>query len=108
MEFCKDCKNMIYLKIETRQNDKGIEEEMVINYCKQCGKEYKLQNTKQSLHSINLNVEDTIKKKKILNPYSIADPTLPIASGIRCPNKECPSKTTGYGAPTIKYMNYEL
>ena len=46
-----------------------------------------IKNTKNSIYSINFNT-DTIKKKTIINPYTFYDPTLPKATGIKCPNKK--------------------
>ena len=108
MNFCEDCKNMLYIK--TFDKDDELDEEgepkstqKLMYYCKSCGKEYEAANTKQSIYSINFNT-DNIQKHTLINEYTLQDPTLPKAQGIKCPNVECKSKETKN--PNIVYINY--
>jgi DNA-directed RNA polymerase subunit M/transcription elongation factor TFIIS len=108
MEFCETCDNMLYTKIvEESESKTGCDSEKVkselIYFCKNCGKEYKtLGKTIKSVYSIDYNL-DNIKKHSLINEYTLEDPTLPKAIGIKCPNKECPSKSTS----NIVYINYD-
>ena len=111
MEFCENCDNMLYVKIVIKKTndedadadvDDDEEKEEMIYYCRCCGNTHEnIKNTKNSIYSINFNT-DNIKKKSIINPYTFYDPTLPKATGIKCPNKNCPSKTSN-----IVYINYD-
>ena len=114
MDFCDECDNMLYTKIV----DEPEEEEDassggaacpapskggLIYYCKNCGKEHtNIKNTQRSIFSINYNI-DEIKKHSLINEYTLADPTLPKTTGIKCPNKSCPNKSSS----NIVYINYD-
>jgi DNA-directed RNA polymerase subunit M/transcription elongation factor TFIIS len=120
MNFCPDCENMLYLKIENSDElepdpESELEEEGcakqkpkskgLIYFCKSCGKEFdNLHDTQQSVYSIDYNI-DSIQKHTLINEYTLEDPTLPKATGIKCPNLECISKTTKQ--PNIVYINYD-
>ena len=122
MDFCEDCDNMLYIKIideeetdqETSAGKIQSEESIcstentkggLIYFCKCCGKEYSnIKNTLNSVYSINYNL-DNIKKYNLINEYTLEDPTLPKANGIKCPNKECASKTNKVN--NIVYINYD-
>ena len=108
MEFCENCDNMLYVKI-VNDNDSGEQEsadaeiqEKLTYYCRCCGNtKANIKTTTTIIYSINFNT-DNIKKQSIINPYTFNDPTLPKATGIKCPNKNCPSKI-----PNIIYINYD-
>ena len=95
MNFCDTCDNMLYVEVNTEDN--------VLNYnCKTCGKKYNASiNKSNCVYEENYNI-DEIRKETLLNEYTFNDPTLPKALGIKCPNKECPSKK-----PNIIYINYD-
>jgi DNA-directed RNA polymerase subunit M/transcription elongation factor TFIIS len=95
MNFCDTCDNMLYVHVNTDDN------ELTYN-CKTCGKEYNASiNKTNCVYEENYNI-DVIRKETLLNEYTFNDPTLPKAIGIKCPNKECPSKK-----PNIIYINYD-
>lgn len=91
MEFCPDCNNLLFLKIEKREGD-------TINlqrHCKNCN--YKAQLVTEDNKCIYTNPYNIDKlkyyiKKKANLRY---DPTIPHIDAIPCPNKECGSLTQG-------------
>ena len=94
MNFCEDCDNMLYVKIN--------EDHVLEYYCKTCSRTYKPNvNESQCVYLEDYNT-DTIKKESLVNKYTFDDPTLPFAKGIKCPNDKCSSKKAN-----IKYMNYD-
>ena len=103
MQFCPDCDNMLYAKIiNDTENVEEKTSEKLIYYCRCCGNtQENIKKTTNSVYSINFNI-DTIKKHSIINKYTHNDPTLPKANGIKCPNDNCPSKTSN-----IIYINYD-
>ena len=111
MEFCDTCDNMLYTKIldettnesETSKCSSTKIKSGLVYFCKNCGKEYDTTGkTVKSIYSIDYNL-DNIKKHSIINEYTLEDPTLPKANGIKCPNTDCPSKTSS----NIVYINYD-
>ena len=108
MNFCEDCRNMLYIKTfdndeELENDDEPKKNQKLMYYCKSCGREYEASDTKQSIYSINFNT-DNIQKHTLINQYTLQDPTLPKAQGIKCPNADCESKTTKN--TNIVYINY--
>ncbi len=97
MQFCTECHNMYYLKI---QDEDGKIGDTLIYYCRNCGHEDKTLNT------TNVCVSDiqfrTSEKKytHIVNEYTKYDPTLPRINTIKCPNQECSSNKMGGGKKT--------
>ena len=95
MQFCTECHNMYYLKI---QDEDGKIGDTLIYYCRNCGHEDK------TLSTTNVCVSDiqfrTSEKKytHIVNEYTKYDPTLPRINTIKCPNQECSSNKMGGGA----------
>ena len=96
MEFCPECRNMLYLKIENEE-----EKDELIKYCKNCNYSKKEEGTTDTIYSINYNF-DEIKKLDLINEYTVLDPTLPKANGVKCPNAACTEKPTN-----IVYLNYD-
>ena len=88
MQFCSECHNMYYLKIQDEEGNIG---NTLIYYCRNCGHEDK------TLSTTNICVSDiqfrTSEKKytHIVNEYTKYDPTLPRINTIKCPNQECSS-----------------
>ncbi len=117
MEFCDTCDNMLYTKIldEDEAEAKISQSECqspkvktgLVYFCKSCGKEYdSIGKSVKSVYSIDYNL-DNIKKHSLINEYTLEDPTLPKATGIKCPNTECPSKSTSKSTSNIVYINYD-
>ena len=84
MNFCKNCDNVLTLKLEAVQ-DLG-EETSKDDSC---------------LFKIDYNL-DNIKKNSFINPFIYDDITLPRANGIKCPNVDCTRAN-----PDIVYINYD-
>lgn len=94
MQFCSECHNMYYLKIQDEDENIG---NTLIYYCRNCGHE------DTTLSTTNICVSDTqlrSSEKKythIVNEYTKYDPTLPRINTIKCPNQECSSNEMGGG-----------
>ena len=102
MNFCEDCDDMLYVQIKTDKDDDDNETNSLIYLCKTCSKEYpNNSNSKNCVYHNNNNL-DEIKKESLINKYTLHDPTLPKALGVKCPNENCPTKT-----PNIVYINYD-
>ena len=94
MHFCKNCKNMSYIRISSEKDDEGNVKELgskLIYYCKNCGTE------DDSITKDNVCVSTTHIKKQdtsfhhMINKYTKMDPTLPHVKNIKCPNSSCPT-----------------
>jgi DNA-directed RNA polymerase subunit M/transcription elongation factor TFIIS len=89
MEFCPDCNNYLFLKINNNENNVGF-----TYNCRNCGyTDIRNNNNVKSVkqQSIYNNPENIDKvryyaSKKELIRY---DPTMPHIDNIPCPNKEC-------------------
>ena len=98
MEFCKNCDNMCYMKI----ND----EKKLIYFCKYCGFEDSETIQTQDLKVLKFSKEN--KNKDIhINEYTKYDPTLPHMNTIKCPNVECVSNTKPNVQQDVVYLRYD-
>jgi len=85
MKFCKNCDNMLYIRLLTEDSNQ------LIYYCRNCG------NTDDELNKDNICISNTdISSKDTaylqdINEYTKLDPTLPRTSNIKCPNQSCKS-----------------
>ena len=92
MQFCSECHNMYYLKI---QDEDGVIGNTLIYYCRNCGHEDKtLSTTNICVSDIQLRTSEK-KYTHIVNEYTKYDPTLPRINTIKCPNQDCVSNGTG-------------
>lgn len=100
MKFCTQCDNMLYIKINSDNNNQ------LNYYCRSCGFE------DTSLLQQGLCVLDTqIQKKEqkfnhIVNKYTKLDPTLPRIYNMKCPSETCPSNDKAQPTEII-YMRYD-
>ena len=118
MEFCEKCDNMLYVKIKSMEDvdtegeeSGGVAAEesagilpktnQLIYYCKSCSYELDKSSVNNCIYHINYDI-DFIKKEHCINKYTLSDPTLPKAHGIKCPNANCPGKK-----PNIVYIKYD-
>ena len=119
MKFCKNCDNLLYLKIndtseEQQENDESSESTSVsqpenvldkkceLKYvCRMCSEEYSSTETDSCVFNINFNL-DNVKKNSFINDFIYDDIRLPRAEGIKCPNEQCPSQK-----PEIIYIQYD-
>lgn len=99
MEFCPDCENLLFLKIEKSSN----ESVNLIYNCKNCSyKSVADTNTQKNIYSNPYNFDKLkyyIKRKDALRH----DPTIPHIDVIPCANKEC-SSNKGTVANDIFYV----
>ena len=119
MNFCKNCENMLYMKIsavpigeeldsepESSQDGGGEQvktQNQIIYYCRCCNSEYPDVHKKDScIFKINYNTE-SIKKNSFINKYVYDDITLPQAENMKCINDNCPGGTK----PIIKFIQYD-
>lgn len=95
MQFCSECHNMYYLKI---QDEDGVIGNTLIYYCRNCGHEDKtLSTTNICVSDIQLRSSEK-KYTHIVNEYTKYDPTLPRINTIKCPNQDCISNGMAGGA----------
>ncbi len=71
MEFCPMCNFMVYTKL-----NKGGDKPSLSHYCKNCGWENVIEDTKGPVYQRNYE-EDHIADKALSNKYTIFDVTLP-------------------------------
>lgn len=94
MNFCKECENMLYIKIS------DADENELSFYCRKCG------NNEQNVNNLCVLKENfqehSIKINHLINEYTKMDPTLPHINNIKCPNSECQSETND-----VIYMRYD-
>ena len=82
MNFCKQCDNMYYIKINPDKEDQ------LIYYCRNCGSEES--NIDQNTYVVKNKLKRQDNKYfNIINEYTKFDPTLPRINNIPCPNAEC-------------------
>ncbi len=94
MQFCSECHNMYYLKI---QDEEEVIGNTLIYYCRNCGHEdTTLSTTNICVSDIQLRTSEK-KYTHIVNEYTKYDPTLPSINTIKCPNQECISNVIGGG-----------
>ena len=95
MQFCSECHNMYYLKIQDEEGEIG---NTLIYYCRNCGHEdTTLSTTNICVSDVQLRSSEK-KYTHIVNEYTKYDPTLPRINTIKCPNQDCLSNTLKGGA----------
>lgn len=103
MNFCNNCNNMYYIKLEEEDCDK------IVYYCRNCG------NVDDKILDVNKcileeNINKTEDKYNIhINKYTKLDITLPRINYIKCPNSLCESNTDGFDSSKkeIIYIRYD-
>ena len=96
--FCLNCENLLITKIGYNE---AKDQSKLIYYCKNCNESFDKSDKGASVYHLNYNL-DNIKRKHIVNKYTAYDTTLPKATGIKCPNENCPSKRAD-----IRYIKYD-
>tara|TARA_Y100000816_G_C25688927_1_gene364532 strand:- start:47 stop:436 length:390 start_codon:yes stop_codon:yes gene_type:complete len=87
MNFCKNCNNLYYLKIDT--NDDNKESNKLIFYCRNCGNEENNLTENDICVSSIENKQNDDNYESYINEYTKLDPTLPRTNNIKCPNNNC-------------------
>jgi len=103
MDFCSNCNNMYYIKLENQDCDK------IVYYCRNCGTtDDKLVNVNNCILKENINVSED-KFNIHINKYTKLDITLPRINYIKCPNKICETNKSGYDAKKkeIIFIRYD-
>lgn len=104
MEFCPDCSNLLFLKIEKKDADTVD----LVYHCRSCA------------YKSTANIDTPTQKTIYSNPYNIDklkyyvkrkdtlrhDPTIPHIDVIPCVNKECTSNK-GTAANDILYVSLD-
>ena len=82
MNFCSNCDNMYYIKLNEEENE-------LVYYCRNCGN-VDDSPTENSLviSSANFKNEDAFISS-FINSYTKHDPTLPRTNLLKCPNNDC-------------------
>ena len=103
MDFCSNCNNMYYIKLENQDCDK------IVYYCRNCGTtDDKLLNVNKCILKENINVSED-KFNIHINKYTKLDITLPRINYIKCPNETCETNAQGYDAKKkeIIFIRYD-
>ena len=103
MHFCKKCDNMLYLRVNSDNENTHL-----LYECLKCNNQEKNIDNNNCIFKIDYNIDD-IKKDSFINEYMYDDITIPRAEGIKCPNKTCP-KITGASKSkqsNILYIQYD-
>lgn len=84
MNFCSNCDNMYYIKLNEEENE-------LVYYCRNCGN-IDTSPTENSLviSGSNFKNEDAFIGS-FINSYTKYDPTLPRTNLLKCPNIDCVS-----------------
>ena len=84
MNFCSNCDNMYYIKLNEEENE-------LVYYCRNCGN-IDTSPTENSLviSGSNFKNEDAFIGS-FINSYTKYDPTLPRTNLLKCPNTDCVS-----------------
>lgn len=89
MEFCKECDNLLYLKINNKEDDTEILKQCYnCNFCKKIDIDNK--ETNKCFYQ-NINDVDKLQYYLLKKENLRHDPTIPHINVIPCPNQKCPS-----------------
>ena len=101
MEFCNECNNMFYIKLENETCDK------IHYYCRNCGNTNEYLTIEKCLLKENINKVN--KTSIFINKYTKLDNTLPRINNIKCPNESCLSNESSFDANNreIIYIRYD-
>ena len=103
MQFCSNCSNMYYIKLEDDNCDK------IVYYCRNCGNsDNDLINTSKCVLKEHIGNNNS-KFNIIVNKYTKLDKTLPRINYIKCPNESCTSNSNEFDISNreILYIRYD-
>ena len=103
MDFCSNCNNMYYIKLENQDCDK------IVYYCRNCGTtDDSLVNVNKCILKENINVSED-KFNININSYTKLDITLPRINYIKCPNETCETNKSDYDSKKkeIIFIRYD-
>jgi len=103
MNFCTNCDNMYYIKLEEEECDK------IVYYCRNCGNvDDKILDVNKCILEENINKTED-KYNTHINKYTKLDITLPRINSIKCPNSICETNSEGFDSnkKEIIYIRYD-
>ena len=103
MNFCTNCDNMYYIKLEEEECDK------IVYYCRNCGNvDDKILDVNKCILEENINKTED-KYNVHINKYTKLDITLPRINYINCPNSLCETNKDGFDSnkKEIIYIRYD-
>ena len=103
MNFCTNCDNMYYIKLEEEECDK------IVYYCRNCGNvDDKILDVNKCILEENINKTED-KYNTHINKYTKLDITLPRINYIKCPNSICETNSQGFDSSKkeIIYIRYD-
>ncbi len=103
MNFCTNCDNMYYIKLEEEECDK------IVYYCRNCGNvDDKILDVNKCILEENINKTED-KYNVHINKYTKLDITLPRINYIKCPNTVCETNQDGFDSSKkeIIYIRYD-
>ena len=103
MDFCTNCNNMYYIKLENEDCNK------IVYYCRNCGTtDDTLANVNKCILRENINVSED-KFNVHINKYTKLDFTLPRINYIKCPNEMCQTNEANFDAKKkeIIFIRYD-
>ena len=103
MNFCANCDNMYYIKLEEEECDK------IVYYCRNCGNvDDKILDVNKCILEENINKTED-KYNTHINKYTKLDITLPRINTIKCPNTICETNSEGFDSSKkeIIYIRYD-
>ena len=103
MDFCSNCDNMYYIKLENDECDK------IVYYCRNCGNiDDQLINVNKCILRENINKSED-KYNVHINKYTKLDITLPRINYIKCPNETCETNSAEFDSTKkeIIFIRYD-
>ena len=103
MNFCTNCDNMYYIKLEEEECDK------IVYYCRNCGNvDDKILDVNKCILEENINKTED-KYNVHINKYTKLDITLPRINSIKCPNSICETNSEEFDSQKkeIIYIRYD-
>jgi len=103
MDFCSNCDNMYYIKLENEECDK------IVYYCRNCGNvDDELINVSKCILRENINKSED-KYNVHINKFTKLDITLPRINYIKCPNETCESNSVEFDSTKkeIIFIRYD-
>ena len=103
MNFCTNCDNMYYIKLEEEECDK------IVYYCRNCGNvDDKILDVNKCILEENINKTED-KYNVHINKYTKLDITLPRINTIKCPNSLCQTNSAEFdpSKKEIIYIRYD-
>jgi DNA-directed RNA polymerase subunit M/transcription elongation factor TFIIS len=100
MNFCPDCKNMLYTALSPTDLNQ------LVRFCRQCSFSEDITTT-DGLIVLNTQFKSEEQKfNHMIGEYTVSDPTLPRMHA-KCPNDKCKTNEQDAAPAEIVYMRYD-